>query len=332
MQIQDTLVDIIIVTWKTREMTCKCVGDALQRIEEENIPAKIWVVDNNSGDNTVETLKERFPSVSVIAHTSNAGFAIANNIAIRLSSAPYVLLLNSDAFLHENALTRMLDLLKKNPDVMAAGPRLIMGSGEVQHSVTQITTPLSQVSCLTSFYFPPFENFFRKRFHQRRDRLVAGDHARVVPLLSAACLLIRRNALEKIGLFPEDRFLYSEEDDFFCRMKRAGLKSMYVPEAEATHLCGESSKRTARKVKSDDFFIRSRLKFLFRHYPRAVHFTFLTHLFFFSWCAAFAGIKYALRKRDSDQQYMHDARVLIGIVREEYALLRRGNYLDHQGA
>jgi GT2 family glycosyltransferase len=332
MQRQETLVDIIIVTWKTREMTCRCVGDVLQRIEKENVCAKVWVVDNNSGDGTVEELKERFPGISLIAHTSNAGFSVANNIAIRLSSAPFVLLLNSDAFLHENCLTTMLDVMKKKSDIMAAGPRLIMGSGEVQHSVTPITTPLSQVGCLSAFYFPPFESFFKKRFHRRRDNLVAGDHSRIVPLLSAACLLIRRSALDRVGLLPEDRFLYSEEDDFFCRMKRAGLKSMYLPTAQATHLCGESTKNASKKVKTDDFFIRSRMKFLFRQYPRAAHFTFLTHLFFFSWCATVAGIKYTLRNSGSDRQYLHDARILIGIAREEYALLRQDKQLDHQGA
>lgn len=316
-------VDIVIVTWNTRELTCKCVESVLGVVSAESISSTIWVVDNNSSDGTVETLHELFPEVQVISNERNAGFSVANNIAIRRSASPLILLLNSDAFLHPGCLSRLVSEMRNSPSLGAVGPKLFLESGDVQHSVTNITSPISQFGYLLAFYFHPFDRWFRPFFSRSRAALVSGSEQRDAPLLSAACLLLRRDVLEKIGLLPEDRFLYSEEDDLFFRMRENKIRSMFLPKAEATHLCGASTKTSERRIKTDDHFIRSRLRFLFKYYPKSHLFIFLMHWGFFSWCKKVSELKYAMKKRCSDQDYISGYKLLITIVKEEYSHLRK---------
>lgn len=320
----NAVVDIVIVTWKTPELTCRCVGDVLGKIDAEGIAAHVYVVDNDSQDGTVEALQSRFPGITVIENDRNAGFSVANNMAIRRSSAPFVLLLNSDAFLEAGCLTGLLAVMQGDPGVGAVGPRLVLASGEFQHSVTQITSPWSQLGCLLAFHFPPFDRFFRKLFYGNRDVLIAGEAPRDVPLMSAACLLVRREVFARVGLLPEDRFLYSEEDDLFFRMRRAGFRSVYLPSARALHLCGESSRGRAEVVRSDDHFTRSRLKFLFQHYPQYRFFTFATHWLFYSWSSWLCKLKCLLRGSESDGIYYANARLLVNISVAEYARIKNG--------
>ncbi len=316
------MVDIIIVTWKTRDLTCRCVENVIEKTSNEAISAHIYVVDNYSQDGTVSTLRSQYPDITVIENNRNAGFSVANNIAIRCSKAPFLLLLNSDAFLKNNCLTRLLSTIKSDPVTGAVGPRLVLPSGAVQHSVTQITSPWSQLGYLLAFHFPPLSQKLKKLFHKNRDTLVLGTAPRHVPLLSAACLLVRREVFDKVGLLPEDRFLYSEEDDLFFRMKKAGYRSIYLPSAEALHICGESSSKNVETVRNDDHFSRSRLKFLFQHYPQYRFFTFITHIFFYSWSCCVCKLKTMLRDSETDKIYYANARLLVSIVLAEYRLAR----------
>lgn len=316
---QESELDIIIVTWKTREMTCSCVESVLKLSSAEGIKSIVWVVDNNSCDGTIEALHEHFPNANVIESSYNSGFSIANNMAIRQSANPFILLLNSDAFLKPGCLSALLATIKQDTLIGAVGPKLLLKSGDVQHSVTQITSPLSQFGYLLAFYFPPFDRVLRPIFSRNRHALISGNETREVPLLSAACLLLRREVFDRVGLLPEDRFLYSEEDDLFFRMRKNGIKSMFVPSSEALHLCGESTKKTESSPKSTNYFIQSRLRFLFKHYPKSRFITFATHWVFFIWCVYFSRMKYVLRRGGNDQQYIADSRMLVGIAKEEYA-------------
>lgn len=311
-------VDIIIITWNTKEMTCECVKSAQTAIETEKINASIWIVDNNSSDGTVAELQKRFSGINIIANDSNAGFSIANNIAIRQSTAPYVLLLNSDAFLHANCLTILLTLLQQEVSIGAIGPKLILKSGVIQQSVANITSPLSQLGYLLAFHFPPFDQWLRPFFSRNREALVVGEHTREVPLLSAACLLVRRSVFERVGLLPEDRFLYSEEDDLFFRMRKAGIRSLYAPSAQATHLLGATTTGTRHIVSVNEHFFRSRLRFLFTHYPRLKLATYAMHLIFLGWCKTIGEIKFLLRKRESDSGYVHGCKIILKITKDEY--------------
>lgn len=319
---QSVVLDVIIVTWNTKEMTCECVDSVLGHIEAEGVPTELWVVDNNSADGTVVALRERYPNVHVIANDDNAGFSVANNIAIRRSSAPFVLLLNSDAFLHPGCLSALLAVMRSDAAVGAIGPKLILRSGSVQHSVTRITSPLSQLGYLFAFHCPPLDQWFRPVFLRHREMLISGDAPRGVPLLSAAVLLLRRDVFARVGLLPEDRFLYSEEDDLFFRMRAKRIKSVFLPSAQATHLSGASTQAPAQKARVEDHFIRSRLRFLFKHYPQSRFATFAMHWIFFTWCKKFAQLKYLIRRRSVDALYMAESDLMLNITMAEYLRLR----------
>ncbi len=314
----NAIVDVVIVTWNTQVLTLQCIASLLDVLRQEDISANIWVVDNCSGDNTVSEVRSQFPEVNVIAHHCNAGFSVGNNLAIRMSRAPNVLLLNSDAFLQPNALTTMLSFLQLHPDVSAVGPQLVMANGDVQHSVVPITNPLRQVGYLAAFHCPPFSHIFRKWFHLRRDRLVSGSGARPAPLLSAACLLLRRAVFERVGLLPEDRFLYSEEDDLFIRMHRAGMVAFYLPKAQVLHLCGASSEVNRKAPDPHEHFHRSRLRYLYQHYQSDTWFIYWSHFLFFGWSFIFARMKNILRGNVDDAAYVEVYRALLQLNRTEH--------------
>lgn len=320
---QSVVLDVIIVTWNTKEMTCECVDSVLRHLEVEGVQAAVWVVDNNSADGTVEALRERYPNLHVIANDHNAGFAVANNIAIQRSSAPFVLLLNSDAFLHPGCLRALLAAMLSDIELGAIGPKLLLRSGRVQHSVTRITSPLNQLGYLFAFHCPPLDQWLRPMFLRNREMLISGNAPREVPLLSAACLLLRRDVFDRVGLLPEDRFLYSEEDDLFFRMRTQRIKSVFLPSAQATHLSGASTQAPVQQAKVEDHFTRSRLRFLFAHYPRSRIATFAMHWAFFTWCKKFAQLKYLIRRGSVDAQYVAVSGLLLDITKAEYLRLQR---------
>lgn len=263
--------------------------------------------------------------MQVIANDYNAGFSVANNIAIRRSSSPFVLLLNSDAFLRPGCLSKLLSTIRGDASIGAVGPKLFLKSGDVQNSVTRITSPVSQFGYLLAFHFPPFDVWIRPIFNRSRHLLVSGNEQRDVQLLSAACLLLRRTVFETVGLLPEDRFLYSEEDDLFFRMRMNKFRSIFQPAAEADHLQGESMNNAEKKTGVSEHFVRSRLRFLFMHYPQSRFFTFAMHWGFFTWCRLVAQLKYLIRGSDADQFYLADSLLLIDITRKEYARLREAD-------
>ncbi|MBU3910158.1 MAG: glycosyltransferase family 2 protein [Gammaproteobacteria bacterium] len=318
MDANNDVVDVVIVTWNTQALTLRCLASLRGVLRQEAINASIWLVDNCSKDDTVSEVRSKFPEVKVIAHHCNAGFSVANNQAIRVGRSPNVLLLNSDAFLRDGALSKMLRFLHLHPDVSAVGPRLMMANGEVQHSVVPITNPIRQLGYLAAFHFPPLSRIFRRVFQHRRDRYVSGNEARAVPLLSAACLLLRREVFERVGLLPEDRFLYSEEDDLFIRMHRAGLTSFYLPEAKVLHLCGASSDGNIKTPGPNEHFHRSRLRYLYQHFQAATQFIYWSHLTFFGWSLIFVKMKNALRGNADDAAYVNAYKVLLQLNRTEY--------------
>ena len=163
----DPVVDIVIVSWNTQALTLNCLHSLRQELALHSIPAAVWVVDNNSADGTVESIRGKFGEFHLIVNGDNVGFARANNQAIPLGTAPWVLLLNSDTVVPTGELRRLLEFATARSDVDVIGPKLIYENGAPQTSVDTVTTPLAQLAYLVSFYFPPFDNQLRKWFRKR---------------------------------------------------------------------------------------------------------------------------------------------------------------------
>ena len=239
----------------------KCL-DALFT-SSERLSLDVWVVDNHSTDGSVEMVKDGYPMVHLIENKKNTGFARANNQAARQCSGEYLLLLNSDAYLQGDALSRMLQAMEAYPDTGALGSQLLNEDLSLQRSCyafPTLATELWQTIWLDRL-FPKSKVFGKYLMTYWR----MGDF-REVDVVMGACMLVRRAALGQGDLFDESYFMYSEEVDLCYRLKQRGWKVRYLPEAKAVHVWGGSSNQV--KVETLVRLYRSRVLFFRKHYGK----------------------------------------------------------------
>jgi N-acetylglucosaminyl-diphospho-decaprenol L-rhamnosyltransferase len=226
----------VVVNWNVRDYLGRCL-QSLQAAAEQTALA-VWVVDNGSSDGSVAMVREEFPGAHLLVNSGNPGFAAANNRAIRASEGRYVLLLNPDAELGPGALAALCAYLDDHPAVAVVGPQLRNGDGSVQSSrrraprlatgfveSTQVQQRLPR-SWLTDHYY----------VNDRSD-----DDEQAVDWLVGACLLVRRAAIEAVGLLDEGFHMYAEELEWCLRFRRAGWGVVYLPSAQVVHHSGRSS-------------------------------------------------------------------------------------------
>ena len=203
--------------------------------------ADIWVVDNNSVDDSVRMVQEKFPEVHLIANRDNVGFSTANNQAIRQSSGEYVLLLNPDTVVEEDTFEKCVAFMDAHPDAGALGVRMIDGSGKfLPESKRGFPSPWVAF-CRTfglSTFFPK-----SKLFNQYHLGYLDEHEVHPVDVLSGAFMLLRRSALDKAGLLDEAFFMYGEDIDLSYRIKLAGYQNYYFPDTTILHYKGESTKK-----------------------------------------------------------------------------------------
>jgi GT2 family glycosyltransferase len=211
-----TDVSISIVNTGSRELLLSCL-ESLAGTE-----AEIVVLDNASEDGSAEAVRERFPEVRVIAQAFRAGFGANHNTVIRSTTGRYVYVLNEDTTADDWRLDHLVAYLDAHPRVAALGPKLVYPDGRQQDSAWRFPTPLVSTLGLLSL----------GRVGVKQSR---GDQPRRVDWVMGAALLVRRAALDGVGLFDEDFFLYSEEVDLQFRLRRVGWEVHYVPEATVVH-------------------------------------------------------------------------------------------------
>ena len=209
-------VAISIVNANSRDDLLACL-ESLGRID-----AEIVVLDNASDDGSVAAVRERFPAVRVIEQRHRAGFGENNNAIIRATESRYVYLLNPDTTSDDWGLERMVAYLDAHPRVAAVGPRLVYSDGRQQDSAFRFPTPaVSAISLLTLGRAGVVQS--------------GGSETRDVEWATAAALLVRREALDEVGLFDEEIFMYSEETDLCARLRAAGWGVVYFPEVTVVH-------------------------------------------------------------------------------------------------
>jgi N-acetylglucosaminyl-diphospho-decaprenol L-rhamnosyltransferase len=212
------------------------------------------VVDNGSSDGTVAFVRERFPEVAVVEQ-ENRGLAAGWNAGIAHTSGRYVLLLNSDAWLHEGALDALVRCADEHPDAAVVAPRLLNTDGTLQRSVRGFPT-LWRIAT---------EYLFLRKLAPRSRAFNAfyGAGLRKPDWLMGAIWLVRREAIEQVGPADEGFFLFSEETDWAYRFRRAGWSSLLCPDAVATHVYGASH---GGRLLAEN--VRSQLRFLEKHHGR----------------------------------------------------------------
>lgn len=266
--VQNVDLSILIVNWNTRELLAGClesvIGDRLSVIgdqsPENRLPftayrlplTEIIIVDNASTDGSAAMLRERFPQVQVLENRENVGFARANNQAICHSRGRYLLLLNSDTVVHSGALETLVAFMDAHPRAGACGPRLLNGDGSLQAACHPMLTPERELWRLS------FLDAISPRSCYSMTHWDANTPRRV-EVIKGASLLLRRAAIDQVGLLDDRYFMYTEEVDLCYRLAAAGWGLWYVPQAVVTHYGGASSQQMAEAMYLQLY--RSKLQF-----------------------------------------------------------------------
>lgn len=229
-------VSIIIVNWNTRKLLQNCLTSVYEQTGD--VKYEIIVVDNGSTDDSMEMVKKNFPLVNIIENAENLGFARANNIGIRKSKGRYICLINSDITILGDCIGRLKAFMDSRPTVGMAGPKILNPDRTIQHSCRHFPSIWNNLcqSLGLNHIFPKSEFF--------SDWIMdywSYDSIRSVDALSGCFLMVRRKALDEVGLLDEDFFIYGEDLDWCRRFHKAGWDIVFYPETEAVHLIGASS-------------------------------------------------------------------------------------------
>lgn len=258
---------IVIVNWNTK----KFLGDCLQSIYETagTLNLEVIVVDNNSSDGSAELVRQNFGQVKLIANSSNLGYAKGNNQGIRESRGRYILLLNPDTIVLPGSLKKLVEFMEEHPQAGAVAPKLVYPDGSLQYSVRSFPT----LDCLI------YETLYLQRLFPKsrtfgKYRMTYWDYNEVkeVDQPAASALLLCREALEEVGLMDERFFLLFNDVDLCYRLKEAGWKIYFFPEAKIVHFHGQSTKKVRRRT-----IIESHLglyRFYRKHYRGKMFFLF----------------------------------------------------------
>lgn len=251
------MISVVIVSYNAREELDACLSSVYERSPPPEL--EVIVIDNASTDGSAAMVRERFPRVTVLESSDNLGFARASNVAWRRARNPLVLFLNSDTSVPKGALERMADKMERDPEIGALGPLLKNPNGTIQMSfgnMMSLSAELRQ-KILDAGYRDgrgPLRGYVEARHAKERD----------VDWVSGACLLTRRELLEKINGFDEEFFLYSEDVDLCARLRAEGYRIVFTPDVEVIHHRGSSASKDR-----DNAFVesqRSRLHFYRKHY------------------------------------------------------------------
>jgi GT2 family glycosyltransferase len=245
------VLSIIIVNWNTKDLLLQCLESVYQTIE--GIETEVFVVDNGSmdGSGSIFASGERFPEVKFIGNEMNLGFARANNQALRKAKGKYVLLLNPDTQVKEEAIYRLVSFMEAHPEAGGAGAQLLNADGSKQNSIANFPSLVTELfnKSLLRWLFP-------KAFPGKERNYPEPVE---VDSVIGACMMVKREAVDQVGLFDEDYFLFLEETDWCCRVKRAGWKIYHVPQSEVYHFQGKGAELEKAKAKVE--YYRSRYHF-----------------------------------------------------------------------
>lgn len=235
-QVDDPVLSIILVCWNNKDYLEPC----LNSLYETNLPYSfdVVVVDNGSTDGSQGMLQEKFPQVMIIQNDRNVGLGRASNQGIEATRGKYVLLLNNDTLVNGPAFKAMTGLLDTKPDAGAVGGKLLNPDGSFQSGYANFSSLLEEFLIATHL-----GELVRPGYPSHGDT----HEIKTVGWLSSACLLLRRSALDQVGLLDEEYFIYGDEADLQYRLIKAGWKVYYLPHATTIHYGGRSMNRWRRR-------------------------------------------------------------------------------------
>ncbi|MGB9588095.1 MAG: glycosyltransferase family 2 protein [Armatimonadota bacterium] len=229
-------VSVVIVNWNTKDLLQRCLESVYRTLPP--LSFEVVLVDNASTDGSAEMVAELFPQVTLIVSDVNLGYSAGSNLGMASTSGEFILLMNPDTELQEGAVIRMVEFARAQPKAGIVGPRLLNPDGSLQKSGRTFTTWWREVLGLTKLYnmwvrLCPEADWGRESF----------DIPAMVDEVSGACMLVRRLALDEVGMLDERFFMYYEEVDWCRRMAQAGWEIHYLPSAEVVHHWSAGAKK-----------------------------------------------------------------------------------------
>ena len=256
---------VIILNWNARAYLEKSLNSLV--CVPHCLEFEVVVVDNNSEDDSAAMVREKFPTVKVLANETNLGFGAGNNLAVPGTSGRYILFLNPDTVVMAGALEKMVAYADANPDIGILGPKLLNGDGSLQYSCRRFP------NLATGFFRnTPLGRLLPKNRFASDYLMQDFDHAAPLDVdwVSGAALLMRRDLIRQIGAFDEDFFMYCEDVDVCLRAHKAqqtngqAWRVVYFPDAVIYHLIGKSSDLVPTRMTYE--FHRSQHLFYKKHY------------------------------------------------------------------
>ncbi|MBI2252241.1 MAG: glycosyltransferase family 2 protein [Armatimonadetes bacterium] len=264
---------VIIVNWNAKDTLESCLNSLKEDLA--GIKNEIFVVDNNSQDGSINLIKEKFHEVNLIENKENLGFSKANNQALRISKGEFILILNPDTFIFKGTIKKLINFIKINTHAGMVGPKIINQDGTLQLACRR-SIPNPKVVFLKVL---GLDKIFPKNPKLSQYNLTYLDENEIakVEAVSGSCMLIRRKALEEVGLFDEDYFLYAEDLDWCYRFIKKGWEIYYYPSVKILHYKKVSSEK--RRILSILNFYQAMYIFYRKH--------FLNKIFIFNWLIYF---------------------------------------------
>jgi N-acetylglucosaminyl-diphospho-decaprenol L-rhamnosyltransferase len=261
------LLSCVIVNYKTPQFLINCLPGLLAEIK--NIDATITIVDNKSADGSVEIIRDWVSSngadneINIIESPTNSGFAAGNNLGIKATSAQYYLLLNSDTLIRPGAILSILETASKFPEAGLFSPRLEWPDGNGQESCFRFPSPLAEMSYASQ------TGLVERLLSKYIVALPVQTEIARPQWTSFACVLIRDEVFQQIGILDDGYFMYYEDVEFCHRAIKAGWSIIHNPEARVVHLRGGSSpvkEQTRLKKRIPRYFYESRTRYFYQTY------------------------------------------------------------------
>ena len=236
-----TALSVVVVNWNTRDLLRGCLESVFR--EADGLQLEVWVVDNASSDRSCEMVAECFPDARLIRNSENRGFAAANNQALRAAQGKYTLLLNSDTVVLENVLSRSVAYMDDHPAVAVLGCRVLNPDGSMQPTCFQDPTLLNLTLKVLGLFRLRWPKWFGKEHMSHWPR----DTERDVDVVTGCYMMVRRTAIDEVGLLDEEFFFCGEESDWCRRFRKAGWKIRFAPIGEIIHHGNASGRRLSYK-------------------------------------------------------------------------------------
>lgn len=236
------MVSFIIINYRTKELTCDCVKDILENKSLIGIDYEIIVVDNNSGDDSIKYIGEKFPNIKIVESKTNLGFGKGNNIGVENSTGDYLVLLNSDVFIKNTDINLLLSSFEKKGDIGFLGCKVLNQDGTIQSVGYDFPSFLNEIKINILFWNYKFIKNIRYKTYKNKG-LFSTDW------ISGCFMVCKKDTYKSIGGFDESIFMYSEDLDICSRANNLGMRNYVNDEVSVYHLHGKSGNKKSPSLK-----------------------------------------------------------------------------------